>query len=133
MAKKTNKTSHVLDLLTNGTSSEAGGNSSRVTIPKKVTVVDENSRSNRLSEELLNSLSEELGQEVPHEEETPAPSPAPQAAAAPAEIAIITTAVMPKSLFCRNKDKVEGVSTGTGIQRGIRATMARVSFVASQH
>ena len=85
MAKKTNKTSHVLDLLTNGTSSEAGGNSSRVTIPKKVTVVDENSRSNRLSEELLNSLSEELGQEVPHEEETPARSPAPQAAAAPAE------------------------------------------------
>lgn len=81
MAKKTNKTSHVLDLLTNGTSSEAGGNPSRVNIPRKVTVVDENSRSNRLSEELLNSLSEELGQEVPRDEE--APAPAPQAAAAP--------------------------------------------------
>lgn len=87
MAKKTNKTSHVLDLLTNGTSSEAGGNPSRVTIPKKVTVVDENSRSNRLSEELLNSLSEELGQEVPEvsfEEEVPVPEPAVPSVAAPA-------------------------------------------------
>lgn len=74
MAKKTNKTSHVLDLLTNGTSSEAGS-PSRVATPKKVTVVDENSRSSRLSEELLNSLSEELGQEVPREEEIPAPAP----------------------------------------------------------
>lgn len=75
MAKKTNKTSHVLDLLTNGTSPETGSGSSRTTIPKKVTVVDENSRNNRLSEQLLNSLSEELGQEVPLEEETPAPTP----------------------------------------------------------
>ena len=68
MAKKTNKTSHVLDLLTNGTSQEAGSSPSRTAIPKKVTVVDENSRNNRLSEQLLSSLSEELGQEVPLEE-----------------------------------------------------------------
>ncbi len=81
MAKKTNKTSHVLDLLTNGTSQEAGSSPSRTAIPKKVTVVDENSRNNRLSEQLLNSLSEELGQEVPLEEETQAPAPQ----AAPAE------------------------------------------------
>lgn len=70
MAKKTNKTSHVLDLLTNGTSSETGstaGASARTTIPKKVTVVDEASRNDRLSQEILNSLSEELGQEVPQE------------------------------------------------------------------
>jgi hypothetical protein len=46
---------------------------------------------------------------------------------------MITAAVMPKYLFCQNIDKVEGVSTGTGIQRGIRATMARVFFVKSQH
>lgn len=81
MAKKTNKTSHVLDLLTNGTSQEAGSSPSRTAIPKKVTVVDENSRNNRLSEQLLSSLSEELGQEVPLEEETQAPAPQ----AAPAE------------------------------------------------
>ena len=81
MAKKTNKTSHVLDLLTNGTSQEAGSSPSRTAIPRKVTVVDENSRNNRLSEQLLNSLSEELGQEVPLEEETQAPAPQ----AAPAE------------------------------------------------
>lgn len=67
MSKKTNKTSHVLDLLTNGTSSEPNSTSSRTTIPKKVTVVDESSRNDRLSQEILNSLSEELGQEIPVE------------------------------------------------------------------
>ena len=59
--------------------------------------------------------------------------PAAVAAAALAEIAMITAAVMPKSLFFQNIDKMEGVSTRTGIQRGIRATMARVFFVTSQH
>ena len=59
--------------------------------------------------------------------------PAAVGAATLAEIAMITATVMPKSLFCQNRDKVEGVSTGTGIQSGIRATMARVFFVTSQH
>lgn len=53
MAKKTNKTSHILDLLTNGPAPEAPA-------PAKVTVVDEGSRNDRLSQEILNNLSEEL-------------------------------------------------------------------------
>ena len=60
MAKKTNKTSHILDLLTNGPAPEASA-------PKKVTVVDEGSRNDKLSQEILNNLSEELENEVPQE------------------------------------------------------------------
>ena len=57
MAKKTNKTSHILDLLTNGPAPEAAA-------PKKVTVVDEGSRSDKLSQDILNNLSEELENEI---------------------------------------------------------------------
>lgn len=83
MAKKTNKTSHVMDLLTNGASSESGTSSaspeapsspekkgdvqSHTVTPKKVTVVDEGSRNDRLSSEILNKLSEELEQEQDQE------------------------------------------------------------------
>lgn len=78
MAKKTNKTSHVLDLLTNGTSSEANGAPSRTTIPKKVTVVDKGSRDSQLAEDILHSLSEELGQEVPLDDDLHAETPSEQ-------------------------------------------------------
>lgn len=85
--KKTNKTSHVMNLLTNGappetdhqeeTSSQAaaaetqaagtqekkGDVQSHTVSPKKVTVVDESSRNDRLSQEILNKLSEELEEE----------------------------------------------------------------------
>lgn len=60
MAKKTNKTSHILDLLTNGPAPEASA-------PKMVTVVDEGSRNDKLSQEILNNLSEELENEVQQE------------------------------------------------------------------
>ena len=83
MAKKTNKTSHVMDLLTNGSSEESsdpvndsaastdaaagqekkGDIQSHTVTPKKVTVVDEGSQNDRLSQEILNKLSEELEQE----------------------------------------------------------------------
>lgn len=116
MAKKTNKTSHVMDLLTNGASGETneaaegaavsseaaagqekkGDVQSHTVSPKKVTVVDEGSRNDRLSQEILNKLSEELeadaagqplevsaGQSLP---ETPEPEPAAtqEASATPA-------------------------------------------------
>lgn len=86
--KKTNKTSHVMNLLTNGAPAEnsenaaapadtasspeasaAGGQEkksdvqSHTVTPKKVTVVDEGSRNDRLSQEILNKLSEELEEE----------------------------------------------------------------------
>ncbi len=84
MAKKTNKTSHVMDLLTNGSSEESGDPvndsaastdaaagqekkgdiQSHTVTPKKVTVVDEGSQNDRLSQEILNKLSEELEQET---------------------------------------------------------------------
>ena len=60
MAKKTNKTSHILDLLTNGPAPETSA-----PVPKKVTVVDEGSRNDRLSQEILNNLSEELENDTP--------------------------------------------------------------------
>lgn len=98
MAKKTNKTSHVMNLLTNGAapepetpaeasastaSSEASTGStasdtasasgtdqekkgdvqSHTVSPKKVTVVDEGSRNDRLSQEILNNLEKELEEE----------------------------------------------------------------------
>lgn len=65
MAKKTNKTSHILDLLTNGPTPEASSPA-----PAKVTVVDEGSRNDRLSQEILNNLSEELENEVHPEPDT---------------------------------------------------------------
>ena len=93
--KKTNKTSHVMNLLTNGAPPEAehqeeasspaaapetqasgsqeasaagtqekkGDVQSHTVSPKKVTVVDESSRNDRLSQEILNKLSEELEEE----------------------------------------------------------------------
>ena len=80
MAKKTNKTSHVLNLLTNHTPGEDTDNagmekkSDVSTIPAasaKVTVVDEGSRNDRVSQEILSHLSEELELEVPELEEIP--------------------------------------------------------------
>ncbi len=91
MAKKTNKTSHVMDLLTNGASSETediaataesttadtsekkGDVQSHTVSPSKVTVVDEGSMNDRVSQEILNKLSEELqedlAQDAPAQEE----------------------------------------------------------------
>lgn len=94
MAKKTNKTSHVMNLLTNGASPEGGGVpgdspavpegavpaapaaavsavpekkgdiQSHTVVPSKVTVVDEGSRNDRISQEILNNLSEALEEET---------------------------------------------------------------------
>lgn len=93
MARKTNKTSHVLDLLTNGSSAEANEpvssgtgavpdkkteTLSHTAAPAKVTVVDEGSRNDRVSQEILSKLSEELTQEA---------AAAPQEAASAAQTA----------------------------------------------
>ena len=82
MSKKTNKTSHVMDLLTNGASTdtdspvtEAVSNQekkpadvqSHTVTPAKVTVVDEGSGNDRLSQEILGKLTEELEQEARQE------------------------------------------------------------------
>ncbi len=112
--KKTNKTSHVMNLLTNGTPPEngdpaetsanaassdsaagsqekKGDASSHAASPKKVTVVDEASQNDRLSQEIFNKLSEELEEETKAEPEAisepapaPAPAPVPEPAPAPA-------------------------------------------------
>ena len=107
--KKTNKTSHVMNLLTNGTPAEnadpaetsanaassdsaagsqekKGDVSSQTASPKKVTVVDEASQNDRLSQEIFNKLSEELEEETKAEPEAvsePAPAPEPTPAPAP--------------------------------------------------
>lgn len=107
--KKTNKTSHVMNLLTNGTPPEngdpaetsanaassdsaadtqekKGDASSHTASPKKVTVVDEASQNDRLSQEIFNKLSEELEEETKAEPEAvsePAPAPEPTPAPAP--------------------------------------------------
>lgn len=86
MAKKTNKTSHVLNLLTNHAPAEdtdASGTERKSEVPShsaaptKVTVVDEGSRNDRVSQEILTHLSEELELEVPDVEEVPVESSAP--------------------------------------------------------
>ena len=59
--------------------------------------------------------------------------PAAVAAIAAAEITTTTAAVILKSLFCLNKDRVEGVSTGTGTHRGTLATMAQLAHLEFQH
>lgn len=79
MAKKTNKTSHVMDLLTNGEPPMAeeetvesspgqekkpSDTQSHAVTPAKVTVVDEGSRNDRLSQEILGKLTEELEAEA---------------------------------------------------------------------
>ena len=83
MSKKTNKTSHVMDLLTNGASTDAdtpvaeavlgqekkpSDIQSHSVTPAKVTVVDEGSRNDRLSQEILGKLTEELEEETRQEE-----------------------------------------------------------------
>lgn len=89
MAKKTNKTSHVLDLLTHGTSSEPGDTASDGAKsgvgPKKVTVVDESTRNDRVSQEILNNLSEELERERAEAPEEKEPMQTPQPAAEPVQ------------------------------------------------
>lgn len=85
MSKKTNKTSHVMDLLTNGASTEADVSvneavsgqekkaadvQSHTVSPAKVTVVDEGSRNDRLSQEILGKLTEELEEETRRELDT---------------------------------------------------------------
>lgn len=103
MPKKTNKTSHVMDLLTNGASSETqdtgaaaqsdavadpaekkGDVQSHTVSPSKVTVVDEGSINDRVSQEILNKLSEELQEDLaqgaPAQEEPVPQSEAPAAA-----------------------------------------------------
>lgn len=105
--KKTNKTSHVMNLLTNGTPAEnadpaetsanaassdsaagsqekKGDVSSQTASPKKVTVVDEASQNDRLSQEIFNKLSEELEEETKAEPEAVSePAPAPESAPVP--------------------------------------------------
>lgn len=98
MAKKTNKTSHVLNLLTNSapaedtdTADKKSDVSAHAAASPKVTVVDEGSRNDRVSQEILNHLSEELDLEVPEVEEIPEEQPAqpriqiPQATQTPEE------------------------------------------------
>ncbi len=92
MAKKTNKTSHVLNLLTNSApaeDTETAGADRKGDVPThaaaqaKVTVVDEGSRNDRVSQEILTHLSEELELEVPEVEEpekTETPSDVPETA-----------------------------------------------------
>lgn len=91
MAKKTNKTSHILDLITNGPSGESSGAQkpdipasdkgreqiTRATSSKKVTVVDETSRNDHLSGEILSSLTEELKGELKNSGRTPCLDPVP--------------------------------------------------------
>lgn len=84
MAKKTNKTTHVLDLLTNGAPQENKSDvQSHSVTPPTVTVVDEGSRNDRLSQEILTKLSEELEGEARQESDAQAPQEpqeAPEAA-----------------------------------------------------
>lgn len=91
MAKKTNKTSHVLNLLTNSAPAEdtdpadkKSDVSAHAAASPKVTVVDEGSRNDRVSQEILNHLSEELNLEVPEVEEIPEEEQPPEEAPAPA-------------------------------------------------
>lgn len=85
MAKKTNKTSHVMDLLTNGASLETdepvheapaaqekknADIQSHTVTPAKVTIVDEGSRNDRLSQEILGKLTQELEDEARQEAQT---------------------------------------------------------------
>ena len=103
MAKKTNKTSHVMDLLTNGVTPEtnapgeaspetAGQEKSSVrshtVTPKKVTVVDQGSRDDRVSQEILTNLTQELEKE---NQELPAAEPAPAQASVPSAAASISS------------------------------------------
>lgn len=89
MAKKTNKTSHVMDLLTNGVTPETNGPAgenggaagqdkssvrSHTVTPKKVTVVDKGSRDDRVSQEILTNLTQELQREAGDEPQAAAPA-----------------------------------------------------------
>lgn len=86
MAKKTNRTSHVMDLLTNGASGEAPEQvseapgagqekksdvQSHTVTPAKVTVVDEGSINDRVSQEILGKLTEELDTEQAQNQANP--------------------------------------------------------------
>lgn len=77
MPRKTNKTSHILDLITNGAPAQPGsahedtllgektsGQRSRPAPPMNIKVVDETSRNDYLSNEILSSLTEELEGEI---------------------------------------------------------------------
>ncbi|MCC8024764.1 MAG: hypothetical protein LIP16_05630, partial [Clostridium sp.] len=77
MPKKTNKTSHILDLITNGAPAEPGSaqdqdsagektseQRTRSSASKKVKVVDETSRNDRVSGEILSGLAKELKEEL---------------------------------------------------------------------
>lgn len=112
MAKKTNKTSHVMDLLTNGVTQDTGAPASEsapeavsgqdmssvrshTVTPKKVTVVDKGSRDDRVSQEILSNLTQELEKETresapqvqaaePSGESSPAPAPSEAVSPSPA-------------------------------------------------
>lgn len=123
--KKTNKTSHVMNLLTNGASPEGGAGDeavaentagsgqekkgdvqSHTVTPSKVTVVDEGSRNDRLSQEIFNKLSEEL------EEETQADAAALEAAASqtasqPAEVEAAEETIQPEDAEPEPQDAPE--------------------------
>lgn len=111
MAKKTNKTSHVMDLLTNGVTQDTGAPSSEsapeaasgqekssvrshTVTPKKVTVVDKGSRDDRVSQEILSNLTQELereaGESAPQawaDQPSAVSQPEPQTAAEPVSTA----------------------------------------------
>lgn len=127
MAKKTNKTSHVMDLLTNGASPEveAPANGSAAAplaeaagqekagdtqaqahaAAPKVTVVDEGSLNDRLSQEILSNLSKEL------KEDTQSTSRTASAGGADAG----STA---------GREAADGSGTGTGVNAGNGSTGA---------
>ena len=110
MAKKTNKTSHLLNLLTNNAAPEeqdtatvAQESAAETPVqtthpgsPTKVTVVDEGSLNDRLSQEILSKLSEELEPAADAAQAAPAAqtaAPAPQAAPAAQTMAQVPQAV----------------------------------------
>ena len=107
MAKKTNRTSHVMDLLTNGASGEApetvseaaSGQEKKSDVqslsaaPAKVTVVDEGSINDRVSQEILDKLTEELKAETGNTAQTEADTaPAGAAEAGAAEVSAANSA-----------------------------------------
>ncbi|MCI9485497.1 MAG: late competence development ComFB family protein [Lachnospiraceae bacterium] len=112
MAKKTNKTSHVLNLLTNGApegeeAKESRGGAKEAGAPEphgvspenKVIVVNETSENEKLSNEIKNRLEAQLEAEVAESagtvaasaaDEAPAePEPSPEEASAPAGEAVV--------------------------------------------
>ncbi len=157
MAKKTNKTSHVMDLLTNGASPEAhdpaslspdgsaqgknGDVQSHTVTPTKVTVVDEGSRNDRISQDILNKLSEELQEEMRQEiasqpnqapSQANAPSAAPVADPAPSNAAGASQAQQSFGNTPSSLDSIQTVIPESEIDNGLRDSEFRFINVMEQ-